>query len=315
MLRDFTKSNKDYFNKNKFILIGVAIFLIIGIVLWSVFGLNGNFEIKGYTEFSIKAGENKANYSAICETAQEVVNSYGGNYDNYQIFNEGDNTEIVIRYTNALTSENQAKINADIASNLELDDYQISEHISVKPVVDKIDYLYTAAAILIIAVVAILFAYFRYNGASALSLMIAYIMGTLGYISISAILRLSIGASFLAMLVILNTVITYFAFNLFESIRNSSWLGNGDYATALKSAFKETKLRTSLLSIAILLLGVLFVVVAPVTLKYVSLNIMFMAVVVLATAWYVIPFVWSALITSSRKKVYRVKATKEESDK
>ena len=43
--------------------------------------------------------------------------------------------------------------------------------------------------------------------------------------------------------------------------------------------------------------GLLFVIAAPLALKYVSLNIMFIAVVALATAWYVVPFFWSIFIS------------------
>ena len=63
MLRDFTKSNKDYISKNKLPLMCVTLFLILGIVLFAIFGLNGNFELNGYNEFTIKAGADKSSYS------------------------------------------------------------------------------------------------------------------------------------------------------------------------------------------------------------------------------------------------------------
>ena len=58
--RDFTKSNKEYFRQNRVALISVALFLIIGIIVFTFFGMNGNFEIKGYTEFTVTVGESKA---------------------------------------------------------------------------------------------------------------------------------------------------------------------------------------------------------------------------------------------------------------
>jgi len=309
MLRDFTKSNKHYFTKNKFALIGVVVFLIVGIVLWAVLGLNGNFEISGCSEFTIKAGADKSAYSNIYAQAEKTVNNYGGKYFTYQIIGEGENTEIIIRYYNKLSTENQTKVNAELASELELSLDRISSHVQVKPVATSLDYVYTISAILILVVIASLFAYFRYNGASSLSIVFACLIGSLGFISVSSILRLSVGMSYFAMLVILNLLITYLAINLFESIHQENWLGNNDYATALKSALKNTRLRTLLLSVGVMILGILFVVAAPSALKYVSLNIMFMSVIMLAVAWYVIPFAWSVLITTSRKKEYRVKAT------
>lgn len=312
MLRDFTKSNKEYLFKNRIGIICVTVFLIVGILVLALFGMNGNFEVKSYTEFSIRAGEDSSKYAAIVEETKDIVNSYKADYDNYLILGEGENTEIVIRYTEKISTENQIKLNDKLAKELNLD---ISEHTYVQPIVDDIDYVYTVATILVLILIAVLFAYFRYNGASAVSLALSCLIATLGFISIGSILRLSIGMSYFAMLVVLNLIVTYFAFNIFESIRNSSLLGNKDYAVALKSAIKDTKLRISLVSVAIMIIGVLFVVAAPATLKYVCLNIMFMSVVSLATAWYVIPFFWSIFITNPNNKTYKVKVTKEDTNK
>ena len=312
MLRDFTKSNKEYLFKNRIGIICVGVFLIVGILMLALFGMNGNFEINGYTEFSVKVGEDSSTYATVVEETREIVNSYHAEFDSYSIFGEGENTEIVIRYTEKLTAENQVKLNNKLAGELNL---LISDHSYVQPIVNDIDYVYTAAAILVLMLIAVLFAYFRYNGASAVSLAFSSVIATLGFISVGSILRLSVGMSYFAMLVILNIIVTYFAFNIFESIRNSSLLGNKDYASALKLAIKDTKLRISLVSVAIMIIGVLFVVAAPATLKYVCLNIMFMSVVALATAWYVIPFFWSIFITKPNNKTYKVKVTKEDTNK
>lgn len=312
MRRDFTKSNKEYFTKNHIALICVSVFLILGILVAIIFGFNGNFEINGYNEFSISATANKKTYSNIYKQAEEVVNCYGGDYDSYSIMGEGDNTKIVIRYNNDLTIENQTKVNKDIAEALEIDIIKISEHKEVKPVVEAKDYVFTATAILLLVVAACIFAYVRYNGASSMAILLGCIIGSLGFMSLSAILRLSIGMSYFAMLVALNTIIIYFALTIFENMHKSNWLGNGDYETAISSSLKETRIRIMVFSIAILLLGVLFVAFAPAEIKYVSLNIMFIAVVALAVAWYVIPFAWSALITFCRKREYKVKVNKED---
>ena len=138
---------------------------------------------------------------------------------------------------------------------------------------------------------------------------------TLTFISIGAILRLSIGLSYFAIITVLNILVMFFALNIFESIRNSSWLGNKNYAAALKEAVKDTKLRISLISVAVMVIGVVFVVASPLTLKYTCLNIMFMSVVALMSAWGFVPFFWSLFITNPNNKTYKVKVTKEETDK
>ena len=86
MRRDFTKSNKDYLAKNKFALIGVSVFLLLGILFGIIFGFNGNFEIMGCNEFSISATADRKSYSNIYNKAEEVINCYGGDYDSYAIY-------------------------------------------------------------------------------------------------------------------------------------------------------------------------------------------------------------------------------------
>lgn len=310
MHRDFTKSNREYLAKNKLILIAVALFLIVGIVIGAVFGMNGNFEISGYNEFSISITEAQRKDSAtIAQTAGGVVNTYGGKYDNFIISGEGDNTEIIIRYTESIKASDIEKLNADVAKALKIDVEKIDEHVAVKPVVKATDYIYTAAAILIIVLAATLFAYFRHNGASALAILLGCAFATLSFMSIGAILRLSIGMSYFAILAILNVITIYFALNIFENMRASSWLANNEYSTALKESLKSIKFRACVFSVAVMLLGVLFVVCAPITLKYVALNVMFMAVVILAVSLFVVPFIWSVLITKCRKREYKVKAS------
>ena len=97
--RDFSKSNKEYFKQNRIALISVAVFLIIGIVIFAVFGMNGNFEIKGYNEFSITVGQKQtANFGDDQQQISKIINSFDGKFDNLSIYGEGDDTKYVVRY-------------------------------------------------------------------------------------------------------------------------------------------------------------------------------------------------------------------------
>ncbi|MBQ8615623.1 MAG: hypothetical protein IJ415_03555 [Clostridia bacterium] len=314
--RDFTKSNKEYFKKNKIVLISVAVFLLLGIIIFSIFGMNGNFEINGYNEFSITVGEKATEkFGTHQQEIGKIVNSFDGKFDNVSIYGEGDNTKYVVRYLKDVNGNEQIEINKLVAEKLGIEVDNISEHMSVGPVVKNTDYIYTAVAILLIVVITTIFAYARYNGASALSVMLACLIGTLAFMSIGAILRLSVGMSYFAMLIILNVLIAYFAINLFETMHKSSWLMSGDYDNAMQTALKASKFRMSILSVSIMLIGVLFVLLTSSTIKYAALNIMFMAVVLLAVGWYVVPFVWNVFISYCRKREYKVKASAVETKK
>ena len=70
--RDFTKSNKNYFAKNKFILISIAVFLLVGILIASIFGFNQNFELNK----RIEAEDGRLSSSGAV-LVEETENSYG----------------------------------------------------------------------------------------------------------------------------------------------------------------------------------------------------------------------------------------------
>lgn len=304
--RDFTKSNKDYFNKNKIALIVLAVFLVVGIIVVSVFGLHGNFEIAGYNEFSVKIGsEMKINDAS--KQVEQIVKTYDAGFDTISIFGEGDETKLVVRYMKELSSAQQTEISTKIAEKLNVELEDITESVKVAPVVRSLDYIYATVAILLLVAVASVFAFVRYNGASALAIIVSSIIGTAGFISICAMLRLTVGLSIFAILVVLNLLIVYSCINVFESMRNANWLGNSDYANAIKTAMLQSRFRMNALAIAVFSFGLLFVIIAPSALKYIALNIMFVAVVELAVCLYVLPFVWSACITHCKKRVRKIK--------
>jgi len=311
--RDFTKSNREYFSKNKITLISVSLFLIVGILIAALFGFNQNFEFKGYNEFLVSVTAD-ADINGCTDAIEDVLDEYNADFDAALVSNEGDNTEIVVRYNKELSEKEFDEMREKLANKLIIDVLDITDNEFVGPIVKDIDYVFTATAILLLVAGVSVFAYFRYNGASALAIILGCLLGTLGFMSLASILRLTIGMSYFVLLAILNLMIIYFACDIFENMRKESWLGNKEYAKALDSAMKTSHTRQLFITIAIMAIGMLLVLFATTSIKYVSLNILFMAVILLASAWYVVPFVWSALITLCKVKVYKVKATKVEEE-
>ncbi len=312
--RDYSKPMSAYLKKNRIWLIITTLVLVVGLVIALIFGMNVNHDFKGYNEFSIEINTSQIKkFTEHEENIASIVNSYGGNIDTISLFGEGDNSKIIVRYNNALSNKDESIINNKIADKMNIEINLISEHVDVAGKVKANDYLFSAAAILLLVVIASIFAYFRYNGASAVTIIISCVLGTWGYMAVGSILRLTIGMSYFAMLFALNLLILYFAIDIFEHMRAGSMLGAGDYSAALKDAIKHSKVRAMIVSIAILLIGILFIMVAPEAIKFLSQNIMFIAVLLLFTVLYIIPFIWSLLVPYSRR-VYKVKASNDKKD-
>ena len=115
--RDFSKSSKEYFKENKIPFIVLTALIVVGIIIASIFGFNGNFEMKGYNQIEISVAEDD-NYSLISKTAGQIVNSFGGDFDSTQIAGVGDNTIIIVRYMNDLSALDQQKVNEKISDSL-----------------------------------------------------------------------------------------------------------------------------------------------------------------------------------------------------
>ena len=310
--RDFTKSNKEYFKQNRILLITIGIFLLVGVLIFSIFGFNGNFEVGGYNEFSVSITEETTkDYSSHKTKINSIINSYDGKCDNVLVSGEGDNTKYIIRYLNDVDDNKILEINTLIAEELGVEVSAVdAQHVHVEGSVTGSDILYTSLAIVLILLISTIFAYIRYNGASAMSILISCVLGTLAFLSLTAILRLPVGMSYFGLLTILNVLITFFAINLFETMHKSSWLVSNDYKNALEVGVEKTKFRVFVISCALMLIGVMLLLLSPITIKYIASSIMFMSVVLLAVGLYVIPFVWSVFITRCRQREYKVKSTK-----
>ena len=311
--KDFSASNKQYFAKNKFALLGVGLFIILGVLIAAIFGFNGNFEFKGYYEIEVAVGTGFT--SSYAGKIGNIINSYGGRYESYQVASVGDNTTVIIRYMKPISSEKQIEVNKKI-EQLSTNEVQISViiqdgcengHVKVGGSVTGKYYLYTALTILAVLMVATIFAYLRYNGASAITLVLSCLMATLGLLCVTALLRLTIGQSYFVMVVILNLLVILGCFGLFENIRETSWLKAGNYAQALEDAQNKIRLRLCVISIAVFVAGLLFAFISPTSIKYVALGLLFVSVVLLAVMLYVVPFVWSVLITFNKKQTTSTK--------
>ena len=301
--RDFSKNNLAYFNKNKITLIVLALILIVGLIMGCTLGFNNNFELAGYQEFSVNISEeNQSKIGDYVEDIKDILEVYDADYDSYQIAGQGDNTKIVIRYMSKLSETNITRVNNAVAEDLDVELIAISSHESVGSVVRASDFIYTAMIILLITAIASIFAYIRYNSASAVSIIIANIISTLLFLSASIIFRLKVAMSYFSMLIILNALVIYSSLIMFEHIKNGSWLHNKDFENAILDGRKSGFLRNSLIAVAMLLVGVAFVIFAPAPVKAISLNIVYMAVVYLFATQYIVPFVWNVCITRSKLK-------------
>ena len=311
--RDFSKSAKEYIKQNKFVLIAVAIIIAVGIVMLSVFGFKGGSEIKGYNTFSVTMGTtyDAGELEDYTQSIKACIAKYDGDLQSVQLTGEGDYTTLVVKYSGSI--KKAYELNAEIANELKISVLKISEHSHVEASLTSKDYVYTIAGGLIILTLAVMYIAFRHNIACAVSALASSILGIILLMAITAIFRLSINSSFLAINIITMLLILAESFMLFDGINKERENDKSDRSAQLLNTLKANAFRQKIMYGALFAMALIFVILMPNTIKQASLIALFAIVVALFVTIYALPLLWCLTITRVSdkirlKKVEKVKA-------
>ena len=314
--RDFTKSSKQYLNKNKFILIALGVILALGIIMLSVFGFKGGIEVKGYNTFSVKLGSiyQADELDDYTEDISENLSSQNANLQSVQITGEGGLTTLVVKYTGKL--KDVESFNQTLAEDFEIVSTNISEHSRVGASVTSNDYIYAVACGLIILTAVVIYSAIRYNLACAIAAFASSIGGIALLMALTAIFRLTINSSFLAINIITLLLILGENIMFFDTLdkERTKLKDKNDRSAQLSNTLKVSAFRQKLLYGAIFAISLIFVVLMPTIIKQSSLIMLFATVVAMFVAVYALPFVWCLTITQVSDKI-RVKKEKTEKTK
>ena len=309
--RDFTKSNKHYLNKNKFVLICLSAILVVGLVMLCVLGFKGGPDVSGYNTFSINIG---STYKADkLEDYTEAINVNLSKQDaelySVQVTGEGDFTTLVVKYRGNV--KDSAKLTDALSEDLGVVKSSITKSTKVGASVTSKDYIYTIAGGLIILTIAVIFIAFRYNLACAITAFTSSLLGVMLLMAISAIFRLTINSSFLAINIITMLLILGENFMIFDTLEKerAKLKDKFDRSTQLNNTLKANSFRQKFMYGAIFAICLIFIILMPSMIKQASLVMLFATVVILFSAVYAIPFVWCLTITQVSDKI-RVKKEK-----
>jgi len=311
--RDFTKSGKDYISKNKIVLIALSVIIAIGVIMLCAFGFKAGSDVAGYNTFSVKIGSvyNADKLEDYVEHINTNLASYDADVQSVQLTGKADSTTLVVKYTGKIS--NIAKLNEKLAKDLKIDVSTISEHSKVSASLTNNDYIYTWAAGLIIVVVASIYIIFRYNLACAITAIGGSILSVILLMCLTAIFRLTINSSFLAINIITVLLVLSESFMLFDGLeKERAKLENKhDRNTQLTNTLKANAFRQKFMYGSIFVIALLFVILMPTIVKQAGLIALFATVIAMFSAVYVLPFLWCLTITQVNDRI-RVKKVKKE---
>jgi len=310
--RDFAKSGKDYIKKNKFVLITLALIVALGVIMMCVFGFKGGTDVSGYNTFSIKMGTqyDAEHMSDYTDTINTVLASHDADLYSVQLTGQGDYTTLVVKYAGKV--KDIEMLNDDLAMDLSVNGINISDHTKVGASLTSRDYIYAVACGLIIVALAVIFTAIRYNMACAISVLGSGLLGVALLMSITAIFRLTINGSFLAINIITLLLTLGEGLILFDGLEKEreKLKDKNDRSTQLANTLKANSFRQKLMYGALFAISLIFVILMPNTIKQASLIMLFATVVVLFMTIYALPFLWNLTITQVSDKI-RVKKDKK----
>ena len=311
--RDFSKSGKEYIKQNKVVLIVLAVIIALGVVMLAVFGFKGGSEVKGYNTFSVKMGITyyAGDLGEYTDSLKNAIAKNGGDLQSVQVTGEGDYTTLVVKYCGKI--KDISELNADISSELKISVLQISEHSHVDASLTNKDYIYSIAGGLIILTLAAIYVAFRHNTACAITSIAGSILAVALLMAITAIFRLTINSSFLAINIITMLLVLGESFILFDGIDKERANNKSDRSVQLSNTLKANAFRQKIMYGALFAIALIFVILMPNTIKQASLIALFATVVALFVTIYALPLLWCLTITRVSdkirvKKVEKVKA-------
>lgn len=313
--RNFSESKKTYLSKNKWNLIALGVFVLIGVLVAAIFGFNGNPEIKGCHLVNINIGTTTTDSQLDDYNSKlnQVFASNDLNLYSVQLKGVGAETTLEVKYTGKKIESKIENLNADIATELEVDASQISQHKKVSATVSSSDYIWTVVAGLLILIFASIFVAIRHNLAYAMCTLGAGVYSILAMLSAYAILRLEVGASFM-FVVIASMVFTVFeALIWFENMRdvrkNKEY--KDDFNKQLTLWLKNTNKQLQFTSISLFVVGLAMVVFGTNLSRNIALSFMFAIVAGLLSLMFVLPLVYNLTVDKVKFRPFKSNKNKK----
>ena len=309
--RDFSKSGKQYIKQNKFVLISLAVILVVGIIMLSVFGFKGGADVKGYNTFSINIATQYEVDKLEDYTKQinDTLSKHDAKLYSVQVTGEGDSTTLIVKYNGNI--KDVSRFNGDLSFEMKVGINKYSEHTKVGASLTSKDYIYAVACGLIIITLAVIYSAWRYNLAFGITEFASSLLGVGLLMAFTAIFILTINSSFLAINIITILLILGENFMIFDSLEKerAKLKDKSDRSTQLVNTLKANSFRQKFMYVAIFAIALVFVILMPNVIKQASLIALFATVVAMFVTVYAIPFVWCLTITQVSDKI-RVKKEK-----
>ncbi|MBQ8430785.1 MAG: hypothetical protein IJX26_02420, partial [Clostridia bacterium] len=307
--RDFAQPKKEYLKKNKIALIIISAVVLVGLIVFGIFGLNGNPDFKGCNLVSINIGEDITNkeFDKLSDKIETILAENKLDLYSVQIKGEGINTTLDVKYLGKVSDKKFEAVKVGFVAELDVEVSAISENQWLEKTVSSSDYIYTAVAILLVVLLASLFVLFRHNLSYALSLMGASLMSAIALICVFAIFRFEVNSAFFFAVAIASVYSIFEALILFENMRNVAQNPKykDDKQNQIVLGVKRSANRMQFTTLGLFAVGLIFVIFGTSISRQVAISLMFSIIAGLSSVLFILPLIYN--LTIDKVKIRKIK--------
>jgi len=281
----------DMFSKAKFVLIGLLALVVIGAVIFGVFGFNNSPAFGTGYEITVKTE------SAFPGNADKILEVVDGelSYDNYYMEEDFHSLQ-VFEVSKKVSAEkiNALKTKIDKAINegsLNPIDIEVSQN-EIKSS-SEITLWQAGVVTAVVLVIAMAYLMIRQRFAGAFAVALSAIAEGLIFTALVAVTR-TVVTQYLYAVLALSVVITLFASVLYTAdARSLTKKQAGQKALSAEDAFKSLECKNGFISlvvaVVVLLIGALMLAFGPAIIRWVGLSVVLASVAIFATLVFVVP--------------------------
>lgn len=309
----------DFAKKSKFIVLGVACFIVISMIMLCIFGFNQSPEFVGGGTFSVTFGESISDnnkFESYSDTLSDILNNNGLKVYSAQRQGEYNLTSICIKYTGSADAEDIENIKSEIMTRFTtLDSGDISSFEKIGRSVSNKSVFYAYVGIVVTLICTGLYMIFRFDIANGLSALVTFASSMLLILGLTACTRVIVTPEYYGILAIFSVLSALQVNYLLEYAKNkqSNYPEKINNDELINHCIKKNLLKMSAIYLVILVVALIVLSICSLSMKMISLSAIFGVIATLVSMLFVFPYTYSVFHKWFPDRVKKQKSKKKDS--
>lgn len=308
-------------NKIKIFLISVIVILLLGALVFGIFGANTAPDYKDGYELNVSVDANIGKASDVLKSATEsYLESKGVQYSKYDVSTLDDGGILIIRFSENI-SDKISLTDLEVAVEEDMQGTEILKSIEVTAkLVERNDYssnsaLWITVGLAVALVLAFVYVTIVHKIQASVAVFAVSILASMVFASILTITRISVRNFFLPSIIATGALSAIFALSIVAKCTNTLKVSSNDkisYSVIAEKSVKSSILGMIFATGLLVVFALVIVILGSSFFKFLGLQIAISAICSFVTAYILTAFLWEKLKPYSKKRSDNVGPSKEE---